>query len=247
MGKVMVLRHVPEEALGQLETQLRAGGLDLQVIYCFDEDWPLVERAGFDPRGFSGLVVMGGPMNVEEVARYPFLATEVDWLRRAVAAGLPTLGTCLGGQLLAKALGARVYKNRVKEIGWYELELLPSACEDPLLAGSPNKETVFEWHADTFDLPSGAVHLARTSTCAQQAFRYGPSAWGLQFHLEMTGEMVRDWLVQPEMCAEVAAAPGIDPHEISRRAPAALAASAGLVARVFGRFAAICRQHSLRR
>src|ERR1700730_9213973 len=105
MKRVMALRHVPHEALGNLETVLTACGLPLEVVDCFADTWPAVERAGLTPSNLAGLVVMGGPMNADETERFAFLATEVEWLRQAVAAGLPTLGICLGAQLLAKAAG----------------------------------------------------------------------------------------------------------------------------------------------
>ena len=244
MKSVRVIRHVPQEALGNLEIVLRAGGLSLDVVDCFAENWRDVERAGFDPRQFAGLVVMGGPMNVDQTDRFPFLETEVRWLRAAAQAELPTLGICLGAQLLAKALGARVFRNQGKEIGWYDVEMLPAALADPLLSGSRAVETVFQWHGDTFDLPHAAVQLARSPACEQQAFRHGHNAYGLQFHLEMTAEMVGDWLEDPDMRAEVAALEEIDPREIRCRAPAALADSKPLVDRIFGRFAAMCRVHA---
>ncbi|HEV3137011.1 MAG TPA: type 1 glutamine amidotransferase [Pirellulales bacterium] len=241
MKHVRVLRHVPQEALGNLEAVLRRRGVELEVVDCFAENWPAIERAGLRPHELAGLVVMGGPMNADETDRYPFLATEIDWLRQAVAAGLPTLGICLGAQLLAKSLGARVFRNRVKEIGWHDLELLPTALADPLLAGSRTRETVFQWHADTFDPPPGAVHLARSALCEQQVFRYAANAYGLQFHLEITAEMVADWLADPDLCVDLDESGEIDPLEIRRRAANEVAKMAPLADRIFGRFAAMCR------
>jgi GMP synthase (glutamine-hydrolysing) len=242
MKHVRVLRHVPQEALGNLEAVLRSHGVELEVVDCFAENWPAIERAGLRPQELAGLIVMGGPMNADDTDCYPFLATEVDWLRQAVAARLPTLGICLGAQLLAKSLGARVFRNRVKEIGWHDLELLPAALADPLLAGSNARETVFQWHADTFDPPPGAVQLARSALCEQQVFRYGTNAYGLQFHLEITAEMVADWLVDPDLCGDLQESGEIDPREIRRRAADAVSKMAPLADRVFGRFAALCRQ-----
>jgi GMP synthase (glutamine-hydrolysing) len=241
MKHVRVLRHVPQEALGNLETVLRSRGVDLEVVDCFAESWPTIERAGLRPQELAGLVVMGGPMSADESDRYPFLATEVDWLRQAVAAGLPTLGICLGAQLLAKSLGARVFRNRVKEIGWHDLELLPAALVDPLLAGSSARETVFQWHADTFDPPPGAVQLARSAVCEQQVFRYGANAYGLQFHLEITAEMVADWLVDPDLCGDLEESGATSALEIRRRAADGVAKMAPLAERIFGRFAVMCR------
>ena len=245
MKAIMILRHVPFESLGNLETVLRGADVPFLVVECFDTCWPAVEREGFHPHRLAGLIVMGGPMNVDDTVRFPFLATEVTWLARAAATDLPTLGICLGAQLLAKALGAKVYKNRVQEIGWYDLELLPAAGEDVLSEGSRASETAFQWHGDTFDLPPGAVQLARTATCERQAFRHG-RAYGLQFHLEMTDEMVEDWLSEPEMCGELKNAPHVDPAEVRGRAPANLAQTLDLAHRVFGRFAAMCRDQANR-
>jgi GMP synthase (glutamine-hydrolysing) len=242
MKRVKVLRHVPNEALGNLEVVLRAEGLQLDVVDCFADDWPDIEREGFDPHAVAGLVVMGGTMNVDQTDRFGFLATEVQWVRDAIDAQLPTLGICLGAQMMAKALGAKVYPNRVKEIGWYEIELVGEGFGDPLLAGSRPRETVFHWHGDTFDLPAGAALLARGETCRQQAFRYGNRAYGLQFHPEMTAAMVDLWLEAPGMCGEVASLDYIDPQAIRRRTSAALAEMIPFAQRIFRRFAGLCRE-----
>jgi GMP synthase (glutamine-hydrolysing) len=236
------MRHVPHESIGTLERYLGDARLGVELVDCFAPTWPQVERAGFDPSRLAGLVVMGGPMNVDQVDKYPFLATEARWLRQAVDAGLPTLGVCLGAQLLAKSLGSRVYANPVKEIGWYEIELLPEAGDDRLFAARRPQETVFQWHGDTFDLPAGAVQLARGAGCQQQAFRYGPAAYALQFHVEMTAEMIDDWLNEPEMCCELAAAPYIDVENIRRRAADSLRAMAPLAESVLGGFAQLCKR-----
>ncbi len=244
MKRVMILRHVAEEALGNLEIVLRAAGLTLDVVDCFSTGWPARREHGLRPGELAGLVVMGGTMNVDQTDRFPFLATEVEWLRAAVDAELPTLGICLGAQLLAKSQGSKVYAQSIKEIGWYEIELLDAAADDPLLGRLPRRQTVFQWHGDSFELPAGAVHLARSAACRNQTFRVGPAAYGLQFHLEITSSMVAEWLVEPQMCAEVAGLPYIDPDEIRRRTPDATARMAPLVERVFGGFAAMCRRRA---
>jgi len=242
MKRVMVLRHVANEALGNLEVVLRACGLELDVVDCFTDRWPDVERAGFDPGRLAGLVVMGGTMHVHQTDRFPFLATEIEWLRAACEAQLPTLGICLGAQMLAHALGAHVYPNDIKEIGWYQIELLGAGSSDRLLAGSRPRQTVFQWHGDTFDLPAGAVLLARGATCPHQAFRYGPRAYGLQFHPEMTAEMVQLWLRAPGMCEEVASQESIDPDEIRGRMAESLAAMAPFSTQIFRGFAELCHE-----
>ena len=173
-------------------------------------------------------------MNVDETARYPFLADEVNWIRQAIAAELPVLGVCLGSQLLAKALGSRVYANRIKEIGWYEIELTAAARGDALFGGCRPQETVFQWHGDTFDLPPRAVQLARGAECENQAFRFGSTAYGLQFHVEVTPEIVANWLGEPGNCGEVDGLDYIDPAAIRRQTPERIAALAPLAERVLG-------------
>jgi GMP synthase (glutamine-hydrolysing) len=239
MKPILALRHVPHEGLGILEDIFRDAGL----VYSFVDLFHDAPRT-FRPEQLAGLVVLGGPMNVDETQRYPFLAAEVDWLKQAVAEQLPVLGVCLGSQLLAKSLGAEVRANGVKEIGWYPLELLPATDEDPLFCGLPRTPTVFQWHGDTFDLPEGAVQLARSAACEQQAFRFGPSAYGLQFHVEVTGPMIEDWMREPGGCAELGALDYVDPAEIRGRAPTELPAMHRLGKQVFRRFANLCHRRA---
>jgi GMP synthase (glutamine-hydrolysing) len=195
---------------------------------------------GFDPRRWAGLIVMGGPMNVDETDKYPFLADEVDWIKKAVETRLPVLGICLGSQLLAKALESHVYPNPIKEIGWYEVEWLPATRDDPLFDGVSTPSTVFQWHGDTFDLPKGAARLARSTHCQNQAFRFGATAYGLQFHLEVTAEMIDSWLCESGNCGELAGLDYIDPLAIRSAIPEKLPAIEALGSRVFDRFAELC-------
>jgi GMP synthase (glutamine-hydrolysing) len=231
---VLILRHMPHEPGGTLETALNLAGLDFRY---FDLHKHTPNRLPLDEA--VGLVVLGGPMNVDQVELYPFLALDVQWIGEALKRNLPFLGICLGAQLLAKTLGARVYPNRVKEIGWYPVELLPAAAADPLFA-EQGVRTMFQWHGDTFDLPRDAVHLARSSFCENQAFRYGENAYGLQFHIEMTRGMIDDWLTLPENRREMAKLDYIDPQIIHDRTPDELPRMQTLAAEVFGRFAAMC-------
>jgi GMP synthase (glutamine-hydrolysing) len=238
MKPVLVLQHVPHERLGTIEESFRQTGLSWQYV---ELHRPPVDRLEALPlEEAAGLVVLGGPMNVDEVERYPFLAREIRWIREAMAMELPLLGVCLGSQLLAKAMGARVYANDRKEIGWCEIRTTPEAADDPLFSESGPVETVFQWHGDTFDLPEGAVHLAEGQTCRHQAFRYGPSAWGLQFHIEMTAELIGSWLEEAGNSAELAGLDYIDPQEIVARTPRALPAMQRLGRRVMPRFAGMC-------
>jgi GMP synthase-like glutamine amidotransferase len=133
------------------------------------------------------LIVLGGPMSVNDVAQYPWLTREIEYLRSAISGGARVLGICLGAQLIASALGARVYPNTVKEIGWYDVDAISASstcfCFPPTCLA-------FHWHGETFDLPEGAVHLARSERCEHQAIQWGRRVLGLQFHLETTPESV---------------------------------------------------------
>jgi GMP synthase (glutamine-hydrolysing) len=236
MKPVVALRHVPHEGLGLLEGVFREHGLVYRVL-----DLPQDAPRSFNPDQLAGLVVLGGPMNVDQTDRFPYLAEEVQWIRQAVAADLPVLGICLGSQLLAKALGSHVYANSVKEIGWYPVELTSEAAGDPLFSDSGAIETVFQWHGDTFDLPDGAILLATAPACRHQAFRHGAHAYGLQFHIEVSDEIIADWLHQPGNCGELAGLDYIDPDEIRRQTPEKLPAMQALGRRVLGRWAGLCR------
>ena len=150
--------------------------------------------------GYDAILVFGGPMNVDEVAAYPWLADEVDLIRQAHRHAIPVLGLCLGAQLLARALDARVYAAPISEVGVMDVTITPAGSADPLFAGLSSAFTVFQWHGDTFDLPQGATLLASSDACPNQAFRHG-SAYGLQFHLEVTAEMAADWAAIPAYVA----------------------------------------------
>jgi GMP synthase (glutamine-hydrolysing) len=233
--RVLIIRHMPHEAGGTLELALDRAGLEFCYVDLYRETparLPLDEA--------SGLIVLGGPMNVDQTDPYPFLADDVRWIQQALTKEMPLLGICLGSQLLAKALGARVYPNGVKEIGWYSIELTPAAADDRLFAQS-GERSVFQWHGDTFDLPGGAVHLARSRLCENQAFRYGRKAYGLQFHIEMTAGMIDDWLSEDGNCRELAELDYIDPEKIRKQTPGELPRLQALAAEVLGRFAEMCR------
>lgn len=243
MKAVYVLQHVPHETLGSLESHFRAAGVEWREVALFSSDRGEIP---WERGQVAGLVVLGGPMNAEQVAEYPFLRRNVIWIQEAIRRDLPVLGICLGAQLLAKSLGARVYPNRVKEIGWYEIELT-APPDDPLFGSCGGRRTVFQWHGDTFDLPARAVPLARGDLCTQQAFRYGARAYGLQFHIEVTAEMIEQWLNEEENQRELGALGYIDPAEIRRRLPHAMGEMEILGQHVLSRFAGMCRESAARR
>jgi GMP synthase (glutamine-hydrolysing) len=201
MPRTLALRHVAFEDLGLLEPLLRRRGHTVEYL-----DVPVAAMSDVDPLAPDLLVVLGGPIGVYENHLYPFLDAELALLAGRLAAHRPTLGICLGSQLMAKALGARVYPSGVKEIGWAPLTLTEEGARSPLKHLASTE--VLHWHGDTFDLPDGATRLASTAACKNQAFSFaGGAALALQFHGEAFGTALEAWFVGHT--AEIAATPGI--------------------------------------
>jgi GMP synthase (glutamine-hydrolysing) len=193
--RVLAFRHVPFEGLGLIEPVLQARQIEL--------DYADLYQAGStipDAESYDALIFLGGPMSVNDDLAY--LRREMEIIRSAVARRQPTLGICLGAQLIAKALGATVRRNAKKEIGWYGLHFTEAAADDVVFRGL-RVETVFHWHGETFDLPPGAELLAWSELCRNQAFRIGENVYAMQFHLEVTPAMIGDWCVQDENCGDV--------------------------------------------
>ncbi len=201
---VCAIQHVPCETLGLIAGALKRQGLAVKLVRPFRG-----ERIPRSLRACAGLVVMGGPMGVYEQERHPFLAGEIRLLQQAVREAKPVLGVCLGSQLLAAALGAPVAPGRRKEIGWHGVTLTNAASEDPLWRGIERRFVGYHWHGDVFKLPPGAVSLARSSLTKNQAFRFGASAYGILFHLEvgakMIGRMTRTFRAELEQAGLVGA------------------------------------------
>lgn len=172
--RVQVFQHVPFEGPGIIAELLEQKGHRVQITK------PFAGEAFPQPNEADLLVVMGGPMGVKDTERYPWLEDELRWLSQHLKAGKATIGVCLGAQLMAAALGAEVKRNPVAEIGWFPIEGLPNSSD----FNFPSELEVLHWHGDTFDLPEGAVHLAKSRWCTHQAFLWGERAIGLQFHLE---------------------------------------------------------------
>ncbi|MEO8601082.1 MAG: gamma-glutamyl-gamma-aminobutyrate hydrolase family protein [bacterium] len=230
MPTAVVLQHIAVEGPGAIGDALAARGIELRTIRAYAGE-PVPARLDAE-----ALIVMGGPMGVYEADRHPHLRDELRLIEATAAAGLPILGTCLGSQLLAAALGARVYPNTRKEIGWYEVELAAAATQDALLGNAPQRFTPVSWHGDIFELPTGAVHLARSAITPHQAFRYGAHAYGLLFHLELTRPHLDAWMTA---FADELSAEGIAPQSITDDADRRLAAAAAVGSGVFDRFAAL--------
>jgi GMP synthase (glutamine-hydrolysing) len=189
---VLVLQHIACEPPGVFEDVLRESGAELLRVE-LDEGDPLPE-----PGSFDALIAMGGPMGAGDDAELPWLGEEKRLVAESVRAGVPVWGVCLGAQLLAASLGARVYRGPSPEVGLLPVTLTEAALADPVFAGAPRELVTLQWHQDTFDLPEGAVALAKSPAYANQAFRVGDSAYGVQFHLEVSTAMAREWGRVPE-------------------------------------------------
>jgi len=207
MSDFLVLQHIDCEDLGTIEQAMIHRGISYRYVRLFDGD-PLPE----DIKNYSGLIILGGPMNVYEEDVYPYLKDEDILIKEAVKRRIPVLGICLGGQLIAKATGAKVNKGAKKEIGWYDLLLTPGGKADKVFKNFPERLTVFQWHGDTFDIPSDATHLAGSVLFPNQAFRIGDNIYGLQFHLEVTQKMISRWM--NEYKDELSSLDYIDPEKI---------------------------------
>jgi GMP synthase (glutamine-hydrolysing) len=189
--RTLILQHIACEPPGAFEDVLRDRGAELHRVE-LDEGEPLPAGDGFDL-----IVAMGGPMSANDEAEHPWLVAEKRLIREAVTAGVPFWGSCLGVQLLASSLGARVYPGPAPEVGVLPVTLTDEALADPVFAGLPAELPTLQWHGDTFDLPEGAVLLAGSPAYPNQAFRYGDRAYGVQFHIEVSRAMAREWAEVP--------------------------------------------------
>ncbi|MDI6401728.1 hypothetical protein QLX67_06970 [Balneolaceae bacterium ANBcel3] len=177
-------QHVSFEGPGSIEPWMKSQGYELTCTRFFESaELP-------NPDSIDFLVIMGGPMSVNDESRFPWLSIEKEFVRTFIDSGKPLLGICLGAQIIASTMGAKVYPNPLKEIGWFPIQAV-TPQDDSAFRFSPS-ETVFHWHGETFDLPSDAIHLARSEGCENQAFQIGKRVMGLQFHLETTPESARE-------------------------------------------------------
>ena len=232
MATALVLQHLEPEGPGLIGDALDAAGVEVRIHRCDLVGAPPADALD----GVDGLVVMGGTMDAHRDEGFPTRQAELALLRAAIASEVPTLGICLGAQLLAIAAGGSCYPGtNGPEVGWAPLRLSAAAGDDPLLAGVATTFDPLHWHGDTFDPPPGAVHLASSDRYPNQAFRLGPVAWGLQFHLEADRGVV-------DAFAASALADGEDPAVVGPivdEADARLAALGPVGDVVLGRFAAL--------
>jgi GMP synthase (glutamine-hydrolysing) len=230
--KILVFQHVPFEPLGTLDPLLKNAGFRIRYVN-FARN-PL-QVPSLD--GYSALIILGGPMNVDQIRDYPNLATEISLIQKALESGISVLGICLGAQLLARALGSSVKAAHAREIGWYDVDVTAEGTTDPVLSSFGSRQRVFQWHEDAIDLPAGAVHLASSAACEVQAFRFEDSAYGFQFHLEVDGSLIERWLdrdgYQP-LLEEMSGT--IDPEQIRERTSGSINPLMDLSNRTFSRW-----------
>lgn len=203
--QIQYFQHVPFEGLGKIEEWANSKGHSLKKTAFFTDfkqpDW----------ENIHWLIVMGGPMSTDELALHPWLKQEKIWIEQALHRGIKVLGICLGAQLIADVLGAKVYPNQNKEIGWHSVTMTEAGCKDLLFSSFPQTFTVFQWHGDTFTAPAGTTHLVQSPYCAGQAFNYQNQAWGLQFHLEINTNTIQELL---KHCAnDLAPGPSVQSQE----------------------------------
>ena len=236
--RILVLQHDEDAGLGSLEAPLRLAGAEIEA-------W-LAHRDPAPPRAvteYDGVVILGGVVHPDQDDDHPWLTTERAVIETALGTGTPTLGLCLGGQLLAQTAGGSAGPAAVAEIGWYTVAATPALAEDELFSVLPETFPTFQWHAYCFEPPPGATLLARNASY-NQAFRIGSSAWGTQFHIEADGDTIREWL---GVGADDIRAHDLDPATIARDTGEHDAAHIALANRLGNRFAEIVRAYAVAR
>ncbi|RIL07667.1 MAG: amidotransferase [Proteobacteria bacterium] len=223
--RVQVFQHVAFEGLGAIEPWLRSRGAAIATTRFFEPGPPIPA-----PGDYDWLVAMGGPMSANDEASLPWLRDEKRAIAAAIDAGKTVLGICLGAQLVASALGSPVVRAREREIGWHPIMRVAEAEGHPLASALPPRADVFHWHGETFALPPGAVHLARSEGCEAQAFALGPRVLALQFHVETTPQGV-DALVR-HCPGDLAPGPWVQPADAMLREPARFAQAHALLDRL---------------
>jgi len=227
---VLILKHAEVEGPGLIEEHLKAEKIPYWILN-LESNPPLPKLDEI-----THIVLLGGPMSVHEEDRYPFLRREDLFIKEALQRGKKVLGICLGAQLIAKALGALVYKGPVKEIGWCDISLTEEGAKDPVFQGFPASFSVFQWHGDTFEIPAAGRLLATSSPVPHQAFRYGDNAYALQFHLEITEGIIEEWMQGYEKEFSAGESPRVSREEIFQQTRVKWTVSSDLWKRFISRF-----------
>jgi GMP synthase (glutamine-hydrolysing) len=234
MAKVLVFQHVSAEPLGTLDPMLRQRGHRIRYV-----NFHRHPDAEPDVGRYDALIVLGGPQMPDEGHVHSHLNVEMRCIEQALERDMPVLGICLGAQLLACTLGAGVRPLKRWEIGWYDLKPTQQSAADPVFCALAVPRPVFQWHGYTFDLPPDAVHLARSDSCENQAFRYGHHAYGLQGHLELDRRLIHRWLNYPEYRRDLEErGRGQDAETIREQTDRLIRQSVSLSKEIFGAFLA---------
>ncbi len=236
MKPVLLVRNDEHETFGLAPGALARAGVDLRTV---DMTAPGAELPPLAE--IAGLVTFGGVMNVDETERFPFLATVREATREALERGLPTLGICLGSQLMARALGTPVVRSPVREIGFEPIRPTAAAGDDALLSLYADSDPVFEWHEDTYDLPEDATLLATGDRIGVQAYRVGETAWGIQFHQELDASELEWWI---ELSAAELDVWGTSAAELRAASERSMRAHEDRGLELFRRFAEVVREHA---
>ena len=186
---VLFIKHIDIEGPDTFGEYFRRRGIEVRTV-----DMHHHGLLPENPHGIDAVISLGGPMNVYEEEKYPFLIAESEFIKKILSAKVPFMGICLGSQLLAKVCGAKVRMSPEKEIGFFPVHLSGYGQKDALFKGLPEGLEVFQWHEDMWELPSGATLLASSLGCPHQAFKVGPCAYGIQFHMEVTEPTIREWI-----------------------------------------------------
>jgi GMP synthase-like glutamine amidotransferase len=185
---ILIVQHAPHEHPAAVRRALESQGILTHWIHSYlGEPYPDISE-------IAGMVSLGGPMSANDEQDHPWIRPEIALMRKCIDTGLPIAGICLGGQMMARAMGGKVERNDVHEVGWFPIEVTDEGRKDPILGVAGSNPTVYHWHGETFHLPEGAVLLARSKACPRQAYRLGENAYGFQFHPEADHQLVGEWL-----------------------------------------------------
>jgi GMP synthase (glutamine-hydrolysing) len=239
MKPLLLVKNDPVETFGVAVRALEGAGAAVHIL---DATEPTAPRPALDD--LSGVVMFGGTMNVDEVGEHPFLKENRDLTREAIRRGVPYLGICLGAQMLARALDARVTRAELKEVGFEPLRPLPAAGGDPLLSVWSDGDMVFQWHQDTMELPKGAEALATGDRIPVQAYRVSELAWATQFHFEIDAAELELWLDDASQFMDLKEVWGKSAAEIRAEAAAHMAGHEARGSAMFARFAEIAAERT---
>ncbi len=230
--KFLYFNTFPMSPLGTLDPLLKEAGFRIRYVNLGRD---ATQRPSLDR--YAALIVLGGPMNADEIDDYPNLRTEVELLKEALQREMSILGICLGAQLLGKALCGAVAQNELREIGWHDVHLTAAGEADPVLSGFAYRQRVFQWQEDGIELPPDCTHLAHSAASRVQAFRFGEHAYGLQFHLEVDSHLIECWLSVAANQPMVAQESGrVTPEQIREQVPHHIDELQSLSRETFGRW-----------